>query len=59
MKKRLHIAQRNLMTDILLEVRLEVGLTKVELAARIEKSQAYISRYEGGQRWVYSAYMKR
>ncbi|HEY0546067.1 MAG TPA: helix-turn-helix transcriptional regulator [Pyrinomonadaceae bacterium] len=50
MKKKIYMAQRNRMTDLLREVRLETGLTQVELAARIEKDQAYISRYESGQR---------
>lgn len=50
MKKRVYIAQRHLMTDLLREVRLEAGVTQVELAARIEKDQAYVSRYESGQR---------
>lgn len=50
MKKRIHIARRNLMADLLREVRLETGLTQIELAARIEKDQAYVSRYESGQR---------
>ena len=44
------MAQRNRMTDLLREVRLEAGVTQVELAARIEKDQAYVSRYESGQR---------
>ena len=50
MKKKLYIAQRNRMTDLLREVKLKAGLTQVELAARIEKDQVYISRYESGQR---------
>ena len=50
MKKKVNVAQRNLMTDLLREVRLENGLTQVGLAARIEKDQAYVSRYESGQR---------
>lgn len=50
MKKRVYIAQRSLMTALLREVRVEAGLTQVELAARIEKDQAYVSRYESGQR---------
>ena len=44
------MAQRSRMTDLLREVRVEAGLTQVELAARIEKDQAYVSRYESGQR---------
>lgn len=50
MKKRVYLAQRDLMTALLREVRVEAGLTQVELAARIEKDQAYVSRYESGQR---------
>jgi transcriptional regulator with XRE-family HTH domain len=50
MKKKIYMAQRDRMTDLLREVRLETGLTQVELAARIEKDQAYVSRYESGQR---------
>lgn len=44
------MVQRNHMTNLLREVRFETGLTQVELAARIEKDQAYVSRYESGQR---------
>ena len=50
MRKKIYIAQRNRMTDLLREVRLETDLTQVELAARIQKDQAYVSRYESGQR---------
>jgi transcriptional regulator with XRE-family HTH domain len=50
MKKRIYLAQRSLMTDLLRELRLETGLTQVELGARMEKDQAYVSRYESGQR---------
>lgn len=50
MKKRTYIAQRKLMTELLRGIRLEAGLTQVELAARVRKDQAYISRYESGQR---------
>lgn len=44
------MAQRGRMTELLREVRLETGITQVELAIRIEKDQAYVSRYESGQR---------
>jgi transcriptional regulator with XRE-family HTH domain len=50
MKKRIYIAQRKLMTELLRGIRLEAGLTQVELAARVGKDQAYVSRYESGQR---------
>lgn len=50
MKKKIYMAQRSRMTELLREVRLETGVTQVELASRIEKDQAYVSRYESGQR---------
>ena len=50
MKKRAYIVQRKLMTELLRGIRLEAGLTQVELAKRVGKDQAYISRYESGQR---------
>jgi transcriptional regulator with XRE-family HTH domain len=50
MKKRTYIAQRKLMTELLRGIRLEAGFTQVELAARVGKDQAYVSRYESGQR---------
>lgn len=31
-------------------MRLEAGITPTDLAARIEKDQSYVSRYESGQR---------
>ncbi|HVF66708.1 MAG TPA: helix-turn-helix transcriptional regulator [Pyrinomonadaceae bacterium] len=31
-------------------MRIEAGLTQAELAARVEKHQVYVSRYESGQR---------
>jgi transcriptional regulator with XRE-family HTH domain len=50
MKKRIYIAQRGRLVSLLREMRSEAGLTQVDLAARIEKDQAYVSRYESGQR---------
>lgn len=50
MKKRVYIAQRGRLVSLLREMRIEAGLTQVDLAARIEKDQAYVSRYESGQR---------
>ena len=50
MKKRVYLAQRGRLVSLLREMRIEAGLTQVELAARIEKDQAYVSRYESGQR---------
>jgi transcriptional regulator with XRE-family HTH domain len=50
MKKRVYLAQRGRLVSLLREMRIEAGLTQVDLAARIEKDQAYVSRYESGQR---------
>ena len=50
MKKRIYIAQRSRLVSLLREMRVEAGLTQTDLAARIEKDQAYVSRYESGQR---------
>jgi transcriptional regulator with XRE-family HTH domain len=50
MKKRIYIAQRSRLVSLLREMRIEVGLTQTALAARIEKDQTYVSRYESGQR---------
>ena len=49
-KKKIYIAQRARLITLLREMRLESGITQTELAARIEKDQAYVSRYESGQR---------
>lgn len=50
MKKKAYIAQRDRLIALLREMRLEAGLTQTELAARTGKDQAYVSRYESGQR---------
>lgn len=50
MKKRIYFAQRGRLASLLREMRIEAGLTQVDLAARIEKDQTYVSRYESGQR---------
>ena len=50
MKKRIYIAQRGRLVGLLREMRVEAGQTQMDLAAHIEKDQAYVSRYESGQR---------
>lgn len=50
MKKKIYLAQRDRLVTLLREMRIEAGLTQADLAARIEKDQAYVSRYESGQR---------
>lgn len=50
MKKKVYLAQRDRMVTLLRGMRVEAGMTQTELAARIGKDQAYVSRYESGQR---------
>lgn len=50
MKKKIYIAQRNRLVALLREMRIEADMTQTDLATHIEKDQAYVSRYESGQR---------
>jgi transcriptional regulator with XRE-family HTH domain len=50
MKKKVYLAQRGRLVDLLRDMRIEAGLTQTDLATSIEKDQAYVSRYESGQR---------
>jgi transcriptional regulator with XRE-family HTH domain len=50
MKKKVYIAQRSRLVSLLREIRIEAGLTQVDLAARIERDQTFVSKYESGQR---------
>lgn len=50
MKKRVYLAQRSYLVNLLREMRVEAGVTQVELAERIERDQTFVSKYESGQR---------
>ena len=50
MKKNVYIAQRSRLVGLLHEVRIEAGLTQMELAGRIGRDQTFVSKYESGQR---------
>lgn len=50
MKKKVFIAQRSQLVNLLREIRIEAGLTQMELAVRIERDQTFVSKYESGQR---------
>jgi transcriptional regulator with XRE-family HTH domain len=50
MKKRIYIAQRSRLVSLLHEIRIEAGLTQMEVAVRIERDQTFVSKYESGQR---------
>jgi transcriptional regulator with XRE-family HTH domain len=42
--------RRTQLETLLRELRAEAGLTQTELAARIEKDQTFVSKYESGER---------
>lgn len=46
----IYIEQRQRIIALLREMRVQSGLTQAELAARIEKDQTYVSKYESGKR---------
>jgi transcriptional regulator with XRE-family HTH domain len=48
--KKVYIAQRSCLVNLLREMRVESGLTQVDLAERIERDQTFVSKYESGQR---------
>jgi transcriptional regulator with XRE-family HTH domain len=50
MKKKVYIAQRSRLVSLLREIRIEAGLTQMELAVHIERDQTFVSKYESGQR---------
>lgn len=43
-------ANRECLQALLREIRIQVGLTQTELAARLEKPQSFVSKYESGER---------
>lgn len=50
MKKNIYTKQRTQLETLLRELRAEAELSQTELAARIEKDQTFISKYEIGER---------
>jgi transcriptional regulator with XRE-family HTH domain len=50
MKKKVYIVQRSRLVSLLREIRIEAGLTQMELAVHIERDQTFVSKYESGQR---------
>jgi transcriptional regulator with XRE-family HTH domain len=49
-KKNIYTKQRTRLLTLLRELRVEAGLPQTELAARIEKDQTFVSKYESGER---------
>lgn len=50
MKKNIYTKQRTQLVTLLRELRIEAGLTQTQLAARIEKDQTLVSKFESGER---------
>ena len=50
MKKKVYIAQRSRLVILLREIRIEAGLTQMDVAERLERDQTFVSKYESGQR---------
>jgi transcriptional regulator with XRE-family HTH domain len=49
-KKNIYTKQRTQLETLLRELRAEAELSQTELAARIEKDQTFVSKYEIGER---------
>jgi transcriptional regulator with XRE-family HTH domain len=49
-KKNIYTKQQSQLKTLLRELRAEAELTQTELAARIEKDQTFVSKYESGER---------
>ncbi|MDH0049573.1 helix-turn-helix domain-containing protein [Comamonas terrigena] len=50
MQKSLYSKENDLLLQLLVQVRIEAGVTQVELAARLDEVQPWISRVERGVR---------
>lgn len=50
MKKSLYTTNQTLYLTQLRDLRLGSGLTQVELAAKLDKPQSFVSKYESGER---------
>lgn len=52
MSKSIHTAEYRVFLDLLRQVRLEAGLTQVELAERLGVTQVFVSKSERGDRRI-------
>ena len=50
--KTLNSAEHKAFCALLVETREKAGLTQVQLAGRLRKSQSFIAKYEGGERRI-------
>ena len=52
MSKSIHTAEYRVFLDLLRQVRLEAGLTQVDLAERLGVTQVFVSKSERGERRI-------
>ncbi|OKJ97527.1 helix-turn-helix domain-containing protein [Amycolatopsis sp. CB00013] len=50
MEKSIYSAEYQLLCTLLRELRLEAGLTQVQVAERLQVPQSFVSKYEAGER---------
>jgi transcriptional regulator with XRE-family HTH domain len=50
MVKSLHSRQYTIFRELLTQAREDVGMTQVQVAAKLGKPQSYVSKYESGDR---------
>lgn len=50
MANKLWDQRRKALTEILKQLRVEAGITQIDMAKRLEKPQSYVSKYESGER---------
>lgn len=50
MEKSIHTAEYQRLCALLRQIRLEAGLTQVDVAARLDEPQSFVSKYESGER---------
>jgi transcriptional regulator with XRE-family HTH domain len=48
--KSIYSAEYTRLRELLRELRVEAGLTQVEVAERLEEPQSFVSKYEAGER---------
>ena len=52
MGRNIHSRERDVLVDLLRQVREEAGLRQVDVAERLEVHQSFISRFESGERGI-------
>lgn len=50
MANKLWDQRRKALTEVLKRLRVEAGVTQIDMANRLDKPQSYVSKYESGER---------